>query len=134
MKRSTVAILIVYFAVIFAFTVAGIMRACADEGPATPTTRLGFVGCDATCLHHRAPAKLLTGDGSTYDLPPGYTVPEDRFSALDRELRRLQEVETRVTAENKSLRKSAKSVVRWPAIGVAVVAGLLVGVAVGSAL
>lgn len=41
-------------------------------------------------------------------LGPGYVLTNEAFSALDVEMRRLQDQETRLTAENVSLKKSAQ--------------------------
>lgn len=52
-------------------------------------------------------AHVTTEGGTDLDLPPGwYVVPPDKWSALDLEMRRLQDAETRLTAENESLRGS----------------------------
>ena len=90
--------------------------------------------CDSTCLHYRKPAKLTTESGSVFDLPPGYTIPEEKYNSLDAELKRLQDQETRLTAENTSLRKSARSSVGWVGVVSAIGLGLTVGVLVGKAL
>jgi hypothetical protein len=84
------------------------------------------------------PAQLETGGvlttpgGSTIELPPDWwIVPPDRWDALDAELRRLQESETRLTAQNTSLRSSAADFDRkWIWVGgSALVAGFLAGAA-----
>lgn len=67
--------------------------------------------------------------GHALDLPPGYFLPEDDWDALDLEVHRLQDSETKLKAENQSLRKSAGS---WgpgfkTSIGI-----LIVGAAVGA--
>ena len=90
--------------------------------------------CDSTCLHHKKPAKLTTESGNVFDLPPGYTIPEEKYNSLDAELKRLQDTETRLTAENTSLRKSARSSVGWVGVVSAIGLGLTVGVLVGKAL
>jgi hypothetical protein len=75
---------------------------------------------------------LDTLGGSTLALPPGtWIVPEESWSTLDDELRRLQEAETRLTAQNQSLRSSAADFDRkWLWVGgSALVAGFLTGAA-----
>lgn len=42
------------------------------------------------------------------DLPPGRFLDELTFSALDAELKRLQDAETRLAAENKAMRESVQ--------------------------
>lgn len=54
------------------------------------------------CIRGAVPARCA-------DVPPGVYVPEGRWEALDVEMRRLQDQETRLSAENKSLRESAGS-------------------------
>ncbi len=43
------------------------------------------------------------------ELPPGRFLDADTWQVLDLEVQRLQTVETRLTAENKSLRKDSES-------------------------
>lgn len=69
-------------------------RAAADPAPAD-WTRL------------RSASEVRTEAGSHVTLPPGYFLPEPAFERLDAELRRLQDAETRLKAENESLRASA---------------------------
>ncbi|HEY6021068.1 MAG TPA: hypothetical protein VIY48_14520, partial [Candidatus Paceibacterota bacterium] len=52
------------------------------------------------------------------------------YNVLDTEMRRLQEQETRLIAENNSLRSTADSV-PWPALAVATTIGICLGVYVG---
>lgn len=70
-------------------------RAVADPAP----TLTDFA-------HIHTPSHLTTDGGSKLDLPPGYFMSEPSFSKLDNEMKRLQDQETRQTAENKSLRAS----------------------------
>ncbi len=57
----------------------------------------------------RSPSELKTEGGSDLHLPPGYFLDEPTFDRLDAETRRLQEAETRLTAENNSFRSTASS-------------------------
>ena len=59
---------------------------------ATPTTFTTPVTCEAP-------------NGATIDLDPGRYIPEDQWLDLDSEIKRLQDSETRLTAENKELQK-----------------------------
>ena len=67
--------------------------------------------------------------GGTWVLPPGWwLVPPDTWSDLDTKLRRLQTAETRLTAENTSLRKSARErSSRWYLLTGALSLGLAAG-------
>ncbi len=55
-------------------------------------------------LHMRSPSHVVTSGGSQLDLPAGYFLPESTYDKLNTEVLRLQDVETRLTAENKTLR------------------------------
>lgn len=57
--------------------------------------------------HVKSPSTLKTEKGSELTLPPGYFLDEQTWQERDLEMRRLQEQETRLVAENKSLRESA---------------------------
>lgn len=70
---------------------------------ATPSPETPLAGF----LHFVSPFHLKTDGGSELHLPPGYYLDEAKFTRLDNELRRLQEREVRLDAENKSLRASA---------------------------
>lgn len=83
-------------------------------------------------LHFARPIVITTASGRTLDAPPGYYLADPTFAALDAELRRSQDAETRLGAENESLRRSASErpglalLLGAAAIGVA--AGMGVGV------
>lgn len=66
-----------------------------------------------------------TTAGSKIELPPGWwIVPPERWSELDLELRRLQEAETRLKAENATLTASIENArPAWYWISGALVAG-----------
>ena len=55
-----------------------------------------------------APVQCTAGD-KTVVLDPGVYLPEPDWDKLDLEVHRLQTAETRLTAENRSLRASADS-------------------------
>lgn len=63
-------------------------------------------------------------------LAPGYYLSTPKFNILDTEMRRLQDQETRLIAENNSLRSSADSV-PWPVLAVAASVGLCLGIYIG---
>ena len=78
--------------------------------------------------HLKSPSTLKTEKGSELSLPPGYFLDEETWRERDFEMRRLQELETRLKAENKSLRESAGDY-PWLATGVVGAFGLAVGAA-----
>lgn len=77
--------------------------------------------------HFTSPIHVTTPSGKTLDLPPGYYLPESTWNRLDAEMRRLQDQETRLTAENKSLRHSVEDMPGWKWIAGALVIGIAVG-------
>ena len=78
--------------------------------------------------HFHTPAHCDTDGGSHVDLPPGYFYDEAQKKAADVEMKRLQDAETRLRAENTSLRKSADPLpIGWKTL----VAGLSAGVVGG---
>lgn len=87
-------------------------------------------GADETsALRFRTPARCTTEGGSTVDLAPGRYLPEPTWTALDLEVRRLQDVETRLSAENAVLRQNAEPHrSTWILAGLALAAGIGVGV------
>ncbi len=58
-------------------------------------------------LHIRSESDLTTTQGTKLHLPAGYFLPDPVYDILDLEVHRLQDSETRLNAENKSLRQSA---------------------------
>lgn len=82
-------------------------------------------------LLRTGPGELLGPDGKRYLIPQlSHVLTPEKFSELDAELMRLQEAETRLQAENKSLRQSADSVPWLPVVigvGLGVVAGAYIG-------
>lgn len=89
------------------------------------TTR---AAADPVHLHMRSPSTVTTDGGTTLKLPPGYFLDEESYGKLDTEVRRLQEQETRLVAENGSLRKTLSS---WRPGWVVVVSAVVSGVAIG---
>lgn len=83
-------------------------------------------------LHFSRPATLTSASGRIVLVPPGYYLPDPVYDALDLELRRAQDAETRLAAENESLRRSASATPGGKLlVGVAVVA-LAVGIGIGA--
>lgn len=52
-----------------------------------------------------SPSECVTDKGSEFRLEPGVHYPEPEWLKVDKEVRRLQDAETRLKAENKVLRK-----------------------------
>ncbi len=77
--------------------------------------------------HLKSPSTLKTEKGSELKLPPGYFLDEQTWQDRDAEMKRLQEQETRLSAENLSLRKSARDDYPWLATGVVGAFGVALG-------
>lgn len=84
---------------------------------------------DTVPLHFTAGARCVTPGGADLTLRPGRWLPDETWSTLDLEVRRLQDAETRLRAENDSFRASAKSRAPWVLAGLAFAAGIAAGVA-----
>ncbi len=86
----------------------------------------------ADWLHLETPSNVQTDGGTNLRLPPGYFAEEDTWLAQDAEMRRLQDAENRLKAENKSLREDADSIsFGWYTVAGAIVAGFAIGYAIG---
>ncbi len=83
---------------------------------------------NAEIYHIKSPSELKTEKGSELKLPPGYFLDEKTWAERDLEMKRLQEQETRLVAQNKSLRKSASSPV-WLTVAVSTL-GASLGLAI----
>jgi hypothetical protein len=72
----------------------------------------------------------MTDGGSELDLPPGVFVPEPEWLTLDKEIRRLQDAETRLQAERDSYRGMAnkRNILLSGAVGTAFAAGIVAGI------
>jgi hypothetical protein len=76
-------------------------------------------------------ATITTDGGSTVRVPAGaHVVGEPEWQSLDVEMRRLQDAETRLTAQNDSLRNTASPPSWWGVLGFG--AGLIAGIVVGA--
>lgn len=79
-------------------------------------------------VHVLEPATITTDSGKSRRIPPGHFVDEPRWSLLDVEMRRLQDAETRLTAENASMRKTTSAWrPGWKMLGSALLTGITVG-------
>lgn len=84
-------------------------------------------GAGGEPLRILSPFHVTTQGGVELDLAPGRYLPEAEWAVLDVEVKRLQEAETRLAAENTSLRASADAGpgwVTWAAVGIAFAAGI----------
>lgn len=71
---------------------------------------------------------LARDDGATRRLPVGRFVDEPSWSMLDTELKRLQDAETRLTAENKSMRETTSGwQPGWISLSTALISGIALG-------
>lgn len=77
---------------------ASARTASGDPDPTPPPTN----------IHIHSASSLHTDGGSDLRLPPGYFLDEPAHDRLDTEMRRLQDAETRLGAENTSLRASTQ--------------------------
>lgn len=82
-------------------------------------------------LHFARPIVITTATGRMLDAPPGYYLADPTFAALDAELRRAQDAETRLGAENESLRRSASERPGLALLLVAAAIGVAAGMGVG---
>lgn len=81
----------------------------ADPSPTPPHGTTGDGSPLAGAEHIETPSTLTSEGGSVLKLPPGYFFDEPSFLTVDREFRRLQTAETRLTAENASMKQSLGS-------------------------
>lgn len=79
-------------------------------------------------LHLSSDSHVVTSGGSVLDLPPGHFLDDTSYVKLDAEVKRLQDTETRLQAENKSLRASLDS---WQPGPYTLAGTFLVGLATG---
>lgn len=82
-------------------------------------------------VHVHSASHVVTDGGSKLDLPPGYFYDEATHAALDVEVKRLQTVETRLTAENESLRSTLST---WQPPTYLLVTTFVIGLGLGAYL
>jgi hypothetical protein len=79
--------------------------------------------------HLGDPSTLTTHAGNVFTLPPGYWMDESTHLKVDTEMKRLQDAETNLTAQNQSLRKSASGFTPgWKTLATAIITGIVIGV------
>ena len=77
-------------------------------------------------IHFHSPSVIQSGD-IEMQLPPGYFLPEEDWLKLDTEIKRLQDIDTRLTAENDVLKKEVDKAPNLAAIGLVIGVAVLVG-------
>lgn len=103
---------------VVAFMVLAASRVAAEPtNPCTPS--------EPCHLRMREDTTLTKDNGEQYRLPPGHYYDDPTWEMLDDELKRLQNQETRLTAENESLKKSFEET--WKPGWATIFAALLVG-------
>lgn len=117
-------------AVAVATVVALSARAAHGDAPTPPEPPLVAPLQPGTgFLHLRSSTSVATDGGTNLRLPPGYYLDEPTWEKLDSEFRRLQDAETRLTAENKSMRTTTQSwQPGWKALTITLVVGFAGGV------
>lgn len=109
-------------AVAFALVTLVAARAAAEPPPLPPPTVAPLAPGES--LRVEGPSTLVTDLGGVIRLPPVLVIGREAEKKLDAELRRLQTIETRLSAENASLRDSAGwGWGSWLAVGTALAAG-----------
>lgn len=110
------------FALIAFLTV--MLTATAAAEPVSPCT-----AGEPCHLRMRDPSTLHTYKGDVFKLPPGRFLDEPTFDMLDDEFKRLQDQETRLTAENESYKKSmAGWKPGWLTLTIATLSGVASGI------
>jgi hypothetical protein len=97
-----------------ALVLAAASPALADDEPPCPIPEIPAESC---ALHLNKGATTTGG----LILPPGYYLHPEAWDKLDTEVRRLQEAETRLTAERDSYRKAARPTWWWTATAIGTV-------------
>lgn len=115
-----------------ALAVSFVARTVAAEPCATqPATTPCPVPADpppAGFWHVVVPWTLVTPEGTHLQFPPAFIFNEAKYSALDTEMKRLQDAETRLTAENAALKKDVEGwQPGWYTLGAAALAGIALG-------
>jgi hypothetical protein len=103
-------------------------RAVAD--PALPAPAPTVVTPDLTApVHLHSDATCTTAGGSSLTLPPGYFLAEPVWTKFDTTTKTLQDTDTEITAENKSLRASAAGwQPGWYTLGTVLVSAFIAGI------
>ncbi len=96
-------------------------RAAADPQPAPPPDLSHYVHLESR-FHYK------TDGGSEGDLPPGFFLDEPTWAKVDTDVKAMQDLQTRLLAENASMKKTlAGWQPGWWTLGAALVSGVLLG-------
>lgn len=90
-------------------------------------TALAARDASGDIIRVKTSSTLETEKGTKLTLPPGYFLDEDTWELKDAEMRRLQEQEVRLKAENREFRKSGGGF-SWITVGVVFALGVTAGV------
>jgi hypothetical protein len=91
------------------------------DAPVVPRTHVVTEEPRFLCVPPAPPVRCM-------DLPPGHFVDQNVWTALDTEIKRAQNAETRLAAENKALRESASGwQPGWRMLAGAILTGLAGG-------
>jgi hypothetical protein len=104
--------------------------ATADPAPTPPhgTTGAGSPTPGETFEHIESPSTLKTDGGTELRLPPGYFLDEPSWDRLNTNMRALQDLDTRLMAENQSMKASLASwQPGWWVVAGAVASGIALG-------
>ncbi len=85
-------------------------------------------------IHLTVRTKVSDESGNELRLPPGYFLTEETWARLDAETKRLQDQETRLTAENQVLREGGGGMPSWWWVAAGIAAGAAGGYFVGNRL
>lgn len=88
---------------------------------------------DGATVQVTGPVTLVGDQGERLRVPAGYYFTNGAYEKVDAEMVRLQDLGTRLTAENKSLRKLATEGPGWGTVGL-IAAAVAAGFAAGWAL
>jgi hypothetical protein len=100
-----------------------------DDAPPAPVTPQLFVTLPPHVVLDSGPGTLNAPDGSQYYVPMGsHILDGTSWKRVDDEVRRLQDLETRLSAENRALREDSTWSLGWRSVALATVVGFLGGV------
>ncbi len=107
--------------VTFLLTTSAAADGAPVEAPPTPHLQL------------TTPMLLTRNDGATRMLPPGHFFDNPAYDKIEKEIKRLQDQETRLTAENFSLRKATEGwTPGWKTVASVFVTGVTIGIYVAT--
>lgn len=106
-----------------ALVFVALMGANSAANPVNPCS-----ASDPCHLRMREETTVIKDDGTQYRFPPGHFYDDPTWQNLDAEVKRLQDQETRLKAENKSLRESFEG---WSPGWFTVTIAILVGAGAG---